>query len=47
VHPAAMTKAEMRCHGIKVVAAPNILPHHFWLGVGKDGRTGRRGKNNG
>jgi len=21
------------CGKVKVVAAPNILPHHFWLGV--------------
>jgi hypothetical protein len=22
-----------RCGKVRVVAAPNILPHHFWLGV--------------
>jgi hypothetical protein len=29
---------------IRVVSAPNILLHHFWLGITTNGRKGGRAK---
>lgn len=36
VHPQAIAdtaEKEQQCNGMRVIAAPHILPHHFWLGV--------------
>ncbi len=33
VNQQSITGDGFRCGKVKVVAAPNILPHHFWLGV--------------
>jgi len=32
VHPAALER-EIEWQGIRVAAAPNVPPHHLWLGV--------------
>ncbi len=34
VHRSNLTE-EMEWQGIRVVGAPNVLPHHFWVGVVK------------
>jgi len=31
VNPALLEKNEVRCGSLRVVAASDILPHHFWL----------------
>jgi hypothetical protein len=33
VHPTVMVHNEAKCGAVRVLAAPGILPHHFWLGV--------------
>jgi hypothetical protein len=33
VNQRSITGDGFRCGKVRVVAAPNILPHHFWLGV--------------
>jgi hypothetical protein len=33
VNQRSITGDGFRCGKVKVVPAPNILPHHFWLGV--------------
>ncbi len=33
VNPAALEKGKIQIGNLQVVASPNILPHHFWLGV--------------
>jgi len=36
VNQRSVTGDGFRCGKVKVVAAPNILPHHFWLGIGDE-----------
>ena len=34
VNPIALPqKKELRCGRVRIIAAPNVLPHHFWVGV--------------
>jgi len=33
VNQAAIAESETKVGRVKVIGAPNILPHHFWLGV--------------
>ena len=33
VNQRSITGDGFRCGKVRVVGAPNILPHHFWLGV--------------
>lgn len=44
VNPATLGEAVPRFGRVRVVAAPNILPHHFWIGVseGKDNSGNHR-----
>ena len=46
VNQRSITGDGFRCGKVKVIAAPNILPHHFWLGVSNTSpRENRRSVN--
>jgi hypothetical protein len=38
VHPECLPEDGFRENGLKVVTSPGVLPHHFWVGVGSNGR---------
>ena len=44
VNPAMLEEGAPRSGRVRVVTAPNILPHHFWVGVseGEDDSGDRR-----
>ena len=42
VNPTALGGAQISEEGLRVIAAPHILPHHFLVGVMKNSR--RRGR---
>jgi len=45
VNQRSVTGDGFHCGKVKVVAAPNILPHHFWLGVSDTSPTEKRSVN--
>lgn len=36
LHPSALREGEAPPDALRLVGAANILPHHFWLGVGAE-----------
>jgi hypothetical protein len=42
VNQRSITGDGFRCGKVKVVGAPNVLPHHFWLGVSDAPPRGNR-----
>ena len=44
VNALCLGRDKLSYDGIQIIAAHNILPHHFWLGVGEARRTLKRKK---
>ena len=38
VNPAALVEKETRADGVRIIPTPDILPHHFLLGMTKNHR---------
>jgi hypothetical protein len=36
VHPDALADEGYPGNSVNILPAPNVLPHHFWLGVARD-----------
>lgn len=38
VHPDCLPEDGFSKDGIKILTSPGVLPHHFWVGVGSNGK---------
>jgi hypothetical protein len=47
VHPGQVKDRELSVGSVKVLPAPTVLPHHFWLGVTYDGKKGKHNSRRG